>query len=79
MLPDFTHYSFYSTLLFALNQYILDKVRGAVNKDLAKKLINEDIGGSGKYYFGSITGKVIPSSAYGSQYYFLINKITLTQ
>lgn len=55
----------------------LDKIYGAVNKALAKKMLSAGFGGENtQYYYGTVTGRVIKSSkAFGSDYIFLITKI----
>jgi hypothetical protein len=52
------------------------KVIGAVEKEIAKQMINKDIGGYNTYYYGAVTGKVIKSDKiFGSDYIFVITKI----
>ncbi|WDF55263.1 hypothetical protein [Mucilaginibacter sp. KACC 22063] len=54
----------------------LDKIYGAVMKPLAKKMISANFGGkTTQYYYGSVTGRIIKSKVFGSDYIFLITKI----
>lgn len=55
---------------------MFDKIIGVVDKEIAKQMINKDIGGYNSLYYGSVTGKVIKSDEIvGSDYIFLITKI----
>ena len=54
----------------------LNKIKGVVGKDIAKQMINKEIGGYNKFYYGTVTGTVIKNDKIsGSAYLFLITKI----
>ncbi len=56
-----------------------DKIYGVVQKEIAKQMINNEIGGSSQnLYYGTITGKVIKSDViFGFDYLFVISKINI--
>jgi hypothetical protein len=54
----------------------LDKIIGVVGKKIAKQMIDEGIGGYGKFYYGTVEGEVIKSGEiFGSHYIFIVTKI----
>lgn len=57
---------------------VFSKITGAVRKDIAKQMINKDIGGYNSWYYGTVKGVVVKSSKMGySEYIFLITKIII--
>src|SRR5690606_2546171 len=51
----------------------LDDIIGVVKKKIAKQMIEEDIGGYDKYYYGTVEGTVVESDEiFGSDYIFII-------
>jgi len=57
---------------------VFNKITGAVRKDIAKQMINKDIGGYNNWYYGTVKGTVVKSSKIGySEYIFLITKIII--
>jgi len=55
---------------------IPDHIIGVVDKEIAKQMINKDIGGYKFFYYGSVTGKVIKSdNKMWLGYWFIITKI----
>jgi hypothetical protein len=54
----------------------LDKITGAVGASIAKQMSKKGYGGYSKFYYGSVTGKVVKKSlSFGSNYVFVISKI----
>ncbi|MEO8399834.1 MAG: hypothetical protein ABI550_08490 [Ignavibacteriaceae bacterium] len=54
----------------------MSTIIGVVEKDIAKKMSKDEVGGYNKFYFGTITGRVIKSKEiFGSDYIFIITKI----
>ena len=55
---------------------LLNKIVGVVEKDIARLMINKEVGGYNTFYYGTITGTVIKSDKiFGSDYLFVITKI----
>jgi hypothetical protein len=55
---------------------LMQKIVGVVKKDIAKQMINIDIGGYDNYYYGTLKGKVIKNDAiWPSKFMFVISKI----
>lgn len=55
---------------------VLNQIIGVVGKDIAKQMINKDVGGYNHLYFGAVTGTVVKSDLiFGSHYMFIIPKI----
>jgi hypothetical protein len=54
----------------------LHKIKGVVEKDIAKQMINKAIGGYNKFYYGTVTGIVIKNDKVSSSaFLFVITKI----
>jgi hypothetical protein len=54
----------------------MNKVIGVVEKNIAKQMINKEIGGYKSFYYGTIVGSVIKSNKiFGSEYLFVVTKI----
>jgi hypothetical protein len=57
---------------------VFNKIAGAVRKDIAKQMINKDIGGYNSWYYGTVQGTVLKSNKmYYSEYILLITKIII--
>ena len=54
----------------------LNKIIGVVGKDIAKQMINKEIGGYNMHYYGTVTGTIMKSDkVFGSHYIFLMTKL----
>ena len=53
----------------------MNKIMGVVLKKIAKQLVNNNMSGYYNSYYGTVTGKVIRTDIYGSEYLFVISKI----
>lgn len=54
----------------------LDGITGAVGSNIARQMSKKGYGGYTKFYYGSVTGKVVKKSlSFGSDYVFVITKI----